>query len=518
MEIPGFKKNRGKDYPSQNDVDVSGASKRWLWRGGCLTLLFFILLIFMPIWIWFWWRIEPDAGQFAVLLRKTGKQLPPGEVLAIENGFKGIQLDVLPEGRYFRNPYSWLWSIHPVTDIPAGKMGVKVRLYGKDLPDGEIIAREGTKGIVPEVLAPGKYRINPYASDVIILDAVQIRPGYVGVVTSLVGKGVLDSSVPESGRNTYLVEKGMKGVLPEVLDPGTYYLNPYMFNIVEVNLQSQRFEVGGDDAIFFLSQDGFPIKIEGTLEFNIRLEKAAMLTHQVGDLEDIINKIILPRMRGFSRIEGSKKKAVDFIVGETRQQFQNSLQDHLRKTCDPWGMSVNSVLIRNIIPPEEIAKVIRERELAVQEARKFEQQTEQAKSSAELVKQEMLAEQNSRKVKAGTERLKADIAAKQDQSVRLMVAQRELEVAKIDSQTTQAKIAAQLFSAEAERDVIGKMNEAESAVLLSKVKAFGSGEAYARYMLYQQIAPNLKSILTTDGNSSFGLPFPDKVKTGGVGR
>lgn len=192
----------------------------------------------------------------------------------------------------------------------------------------------------------------------------------------------------------------MKGVVPEVLDPGTYYLNPYIYGIVEVNLQSQRFEVGGDDAIYFLSQDGFPIKIEGTLEFNIQREKAALLTHQVGDLEDIVNKIILPRMRGFSRIEGSKKKAVDFIVGETRQQFQNSLQEHLRKTCETWGVSVNSVLIRNIIPPEEIAKVIREPELAVQEARKFEQQIEQAKSSAELVRQEMLAEQIAEKFRA----------------------------------------------------------------------------------------------------------------------
>jgi len=47
-----------------------------------------------------------------------------------------------------------------------------------------------------------------------------------------------------------------------------------------------------------------------------------------------------------------------------------------------------------VLPPDQIAGVIREREVAVQDARKFEQQIEQARSQAELVRQEMLAQQN----------------------------------------------------------------------------------------------------------------------------
>lgn len=37
------------------------------------------------------------------------------------------------------------------------------------------------------VLRPGKHRINPYAYALQRFDAVSIRPGYVGVVTSLSG-------------------------------------------------------------------------------------------------------------------------------------------------------------------------------------------------------------------------------------------------------------------------------------------------------------------------------------------
>ena len=154
--------------------------------------LIFIAAIFLvaiaPMWVWFFCRIEPGPGEIAILIHKTGKDLPSGQILA-EPDQKGIQLDVLSEGRYFRNPYSWGWQIWRITDIPAGQLGVQTRLFGKDLPPGEIIASEGTKGIVADVLRPGKYRINPYAYNVELFDAINVRPGYVGVVTSLVGHG-----------------------------------------------------------------------------------------------------------------------------------------------------------------------------------------------------------------------------------------------------------------------------------------------------------------------------------------
>lgn len=489
-----------------------GAAKPVNMSAGCFSGVFVIaaiafLIVALPVWYWFWWRIEPGNGELAVLIRKTGEPLPADEILAARTGQKGIQLEVLPEGRYFRNPYIWDWKIHPMTDIPAGKLGVKVRLYGKSLPAGAILAQDGYKGIEADILSPGKYRINPYAYDVIVLDAINIRPGNVGVKTSLAGKDILNGSVPDSDRNSYLVSTGSKGVYPEVMDPGTYYLNPYLWAVVEVNLQSQRFEMGGAaEPVEFLTADGFSVRVEGTIEFNARREMAAMLTHKVGDMEDIIKKLILPRARGFIRIEGSKKTAVEFIVGETRQQFQNDLEKHLKKTCDEFGVSVNSVLIRNIIPPNEVAKIIRDRELAGQESKKFEQQITQAKSRAELVRQEMLALQSGKKVEAETASLRAGISAKQDQEVKKIAAVRELEVAKIDKNTAEAQARARILSAEAERDVIKLQNEAEAAVLQVKVAAFNDGMEWARYNLYQRLAPQIKGIMTTDSSVRSWLP------------
>ena len=472
---------------------------------GAMVLLGVIL--FIPIFVWFFCRIEPGPGQIAILIHKTGQNLPTGEILAPDKTYKGVQLEVLPEGRYFYNPYSWDWQYAKITDIPAGKVGVQTRLYGKELPAGEILAAAGTKGILPDVLGLGKHRINPFAIGVEQFDAISIKPGCVGVVTALTGKDVLNSDLPADQRNGMLVSNGLKGVVGQVLDPGTYYLNPYLVNVVEVNLQSQRFAMSGDDAIRFLTADGFDVNVEGTLEFAIARDQAARITHRIGDMDDVLKKVILPRARGFSRVEGSKYAATNFIVGETRQQFQTNLEAHLRERCKDWGVDIKSVLIRNIIPPEDIASIIRDREVAVQTARKFEQQIEQAKSKAELTKQERLAEQSKEKVDAETLLIKAVIKAEQDMSVLVTNAAQGLAVAQIDAEAAIFLAQAQTLKATAERDVIRTNNLAAASVLSNNVQAFGTGLNFARYQFYTKLGPRVNTVLSSDQKDGLGSLF-----------
>ena len=469
-----------------------------------------IVLAVAALFFWYGCRIEPGNGEIAVLIRKTGKNLPQDAILAPSADYKGVQLEVLGEGRYFRNPYTWDWKIRPVTDIPAGKFGVLVRKFGKDLPEGEIIAPgPDYKGIVREVLGTGKHRINPYAYDVQVYDDIRIMPGNIGVVTNLSGNDLFSGSANDlKNANGFLVDNTRKGVLKEVLKEGTHRINPFIRSISIVNIQSQRYEFSGKDAIGFISLDGFPISLEGTVEFNISAESAPRLTHEVGDMDDILKKLILPSVSGFARIEGSKKSATEFIVGESRQVFQNRLEDFLRKTCRVWGISINSVLIRDILPPQEIAEIIRNRELAEQEAKKFKQQIEQAKSASSLEQQRMLAQQRKSKVQAETARITADIAAKQNQMQRIIAAKTDLEAASIQYQSAQAAAKAKLVLAEAERKIIAAKNDSEVQVLKRNVEAYGSGDAYVRGLLYEKLGPRIQSILTRGLNGGlFGLPL-----------
>src|SRR5688500_3267405 len=126
--------------------------------GGALVLA---SIVAAPIFYYGFCRINVPRGYMAVLTRKTGKDIPNDAELAPDATYKGLQREVLAEGRHFRNPWSWDWEVVPQIEIPQGKVGVRIRLHGDDPPGGEIIAwKENEKWIVPGVLMPSRYPIN----------------------------------------------------------------------------------------------------------------------------------------------------------------------------------------------------------------------------------------------------------------------------------------------------------------------------------------------------------------------
>lgn len=499
------KRSRNVNRRPQPKFDVRRAVRAVTW--GAIGFFIIAILVVGAIFVWTSCRIEPQGDQIAILIRKTGANLKPDEIIATRPGQKGIQLEVLREGRYFYNPFTWDWQYADAIIVPSEKIGVVTRLYGKELPPGEIIAPEGYKGISADFLNAGKYFINPYAARVELFDRFEIKGGYVGVKVHLEGADPLHGDIPADMKNVYTVSEKVKGVQQNVLNPGRHDLHPYIYSVVIFNTQSQLFELQGDDAISFLSEDGFPIMVEGTLAYAVPPENAPRLTQQVGDMDDILKKIILPKVRSFSRIEGSKHPATDFIVGETRQEFQDSLEKHLVDQCARWGVEIRSVLVRKIIPPDEVSAIIREREVALQNQAKIEQQIEQARSQAALTRQEMLAEQHREQVESETLAIRARIQAEQEQSVKLTASQRQLDVAKIDAEAAKLQADAVLIRAEADRDVVAMHNAAEAAVTEAMSDAFGGGRNLARYTLYKKTAPLIQAIISTDREPGLGAIF-----------
>ena len=113
-------------------------------------------------------RIDIGSGEIAILTHKVGNDLTNGQEVAPDETYKGVQKKVLTEGRYFYNPYSWSWEVVPQTEIMSGEMGVMISLTGDDLGYGEFLAKVDangdaiSKGIMPGVLNPGRYPVNPY--------------------------------------------------------------------------------------------------------------------------------------------------------------------------------------------------------------------------------------------------------------------------------------------------------------------------------------------------------------------
>src|SRR6185295_5126210 len=189
--------------------------------GGLLGVL--VLLIFVVSGM-----VVVENRKAAVLIRKTGEDLKDGAILATAD-HKGIQADLLPEGWYWRNPYTWDHVLVDQIEIPPGKVGVQVRTFGNPLPEDAVIAEEGQRGIIRDVLRPGRYVINPYAYRVVLYEATAIPPGYLGVLTLVSGK-------EPKNPNEFLVEEGERGTQKHTLGPGTYYENPFIKKIIPIDV------------------------------------------------------------------------------------------------------------------------------------------------------------------------------------------------------------------------------------------------------------------------------------------
>ncbi len=188
-----------------------------------------VLVAAIGAFLWIFCRVYVPEGCMAVVTAKTGRPLPPGQILA-EKGEKGVLREVLGEGRHFLDPVNNEWKVVPATTIPLGSVGVVTSKVGKELPPGDILAPDDlSKGVWRRVLGPGTYRLNPEGYDIAVLSAVSIPIGYVGVVTSLAGEPAPEGS---------FAGPGQKGVREQALQPGLYYVNPraHQVDLVEVGM------------------------------------------------------------------------------------------------------------------------------------------------------------------------------------------------------------------------------------------------------------------------------------------
>lgn len=272
-------------------------------KKGSLILFPLLIVAFAAgSFLWLFFRIPVPAGYMAIVTKKTGDPLPPGQILA-GPGEKGVQRDPLPEGRHFRDPVTHSWRIVPLVSIPVGKVGVVTSKVGKELPPGEILASDtDSKGVWKDVLGPGTYRLNPEGCEITQLDAINIPIGYVGIVTSQTGQPVKPGE---------FAGPGQQGVMKDVLQPGLYYINPRA-NQVDV------LEIGMNQ-----------------VSINGRSGSVVLTKSQISNASDALNELQA------NTIQKQQQKRADYIGQNSNLLAQNEVaaalgkgKDILRKTLD----------------------------------------------------------------------------------------------------------------------------------------------------------------------------------------
>jgi hypothetical protein len=491
------------------------------------------LVVVWQFWVWEVERVEVPSGKYLVRIHRWGKDLGPDQILAPDESYKGVMEEVRGEGRYFLNPIFWAHEIRELVTVPTDRSLVLTRKFGRPIPPerlaaGEILAREGERGIVPGYLAPGSYRLNPYAYNWEPVDAVRVEYNQVGVQTLKVGKD--PHELPEAQRGRYVMPPGgYRGVQRDSLPPGTYYFNDYEVAITPV-------EVGSHIAKFhdiqFPSRDGFILQPFVQVEYQVQPAKAAELMVRLSDhgklhqedqgeeaveRNEILQKIILPHVRGYARIEGSNLDAKDVIVTGTnkaqdekaanvRERLQRTLLGKIRPLCEEIGIEIRSVVLGDFDPPPELKEQIAARDLARVQMEKNKVLLEQWKSQQELQASIALKEQASKMVEAETRRVQEQRNAKRRLQVQEESLKQELSNAKVKLEAAREQAKATLAKGKVEADVINLQNEAEVAGLRRAVQGFASVQNFAQYQIVRKLAPALGEIFASD-DSEFARLF-----------
>jgi len=232
----------------------------WIWA---LLALGVFILFFRPILQLLGVVIVPE-DKIGLVTKKFAlfgqhKELPSGRIIAL-NGEAGFQSQTLAPGLYF---WKWIWqfeiTLQPLTVIPDGEIGLILSKDGGELPRGAVLARSvdcqmfqdaaaflrggGQKGRQAAFLTAGTYRINTFLFDVTRARMTQIRENMVGIVNTLDGEPLSEGQI--AGRMTdghsnfqnadaFLAAGGSRGVQPQVILAGSYFLNPWFVHVEEI--------------------------------------------------------------------------------------------------------------------------------------------------------------------------------------------------------------------------------------------------------------------------------------------
>jgi SPFH domain / Band 7 family len=502
------------------------------------------LVGYLGVWKWSFCRIEVPPG-YSLLIRYKGPWpfgaatlAPEGTLVKTDAAGRPLQVGILEAmpgpGRHFYSPLEYETQLVKDEIIPPGKIGVVVSKTGKPLPEGTYLVDEpGYRGILRKVLTPGRYRINKYGYDVKVVDVdacvepntrvarkaedpTLIPPGYVGVVTN-------KASDPRTGED--------RGIRKQVLQPGIYFLNPEekRIDIISIGYAETSLLVAARDGaaaatpgpttpggsqrdrgdrlgestaadpeyapgkgIEFPSNDGFPIHLDYTAIWGITPEQAPEVVRQFGRLKDVEHKVILPQIESICRLHGSRRGAVDLLVGDTREQFQLATSAELERVLKAKDLSLLFGLVRHIYVPKAVREPIQKAKIADELTKTRDQEQLTAKAQADLTEAKAKVVFEEKRTLAETLKMVAEVGAAGEKKAKEIEATTEKLTAEVEAKSAaiEARTTRLLGEAKAKSVKLAKEAKAERFQLL--VKAMGGADSYGRYVFAEGLPADLR--------------------------
>jgi regulator of protease activity HflC (stomatin/prohibitin superfamily) len=197
------------------------------------------------------------------------------------------------------------------------------------------------------------------------------------------------------GSMAIVVPPGQAGIIvlfgkvnPEPLPSGLHFINPFA-SVVEMEVRTKNYtmtnvaEEGqkrGDDSIAVISSDGLTVKLDATIFYSLQQARVPEIYRTIGlEVED---RIVRSEIRSSLRDAAANLTATELYTSK-RQSFVDQVTAKLKAAFELRGITLEQVLLRNVILPDQITKAINDKIAADQDAQKMMFVLQKEKQEAE---------------------------------------------------------------------------------------------------------------------------------------
>jgi regulator of protease activity HflC (stomatin/prohibitin superfamily) len=396
------------------------------------------------------------------------------------------------------------------------------------------LANGGQRGPRFDLLKPGTYYVNPLMFEVKLDNVITVQRGEVAVLVSNVGRE--PENIPDAerlpGKERSVVPAGYRGIQAEVAGPGVYYLNRWAYiayliptTNITIDWADESGTLTPDDAgnaamanidpltagqapanrltnaiasrraqlfnpLSVISREGFEMRVGVKVVIRVRPEQAPLMVAKIGSIENLIDHVVHPMIDSSFRNQASSSEAMNFM--QDRADEQAKAEERTREELEKYHVECVSVLISQIILPQELMEIHTRRVIAAQQQDMF---VEQQKSEAKRIDTE-----NTR--------------ARADKQSELVSAQISVSVAEQTKQRTileaEGRARATVVEGEAEATRVAAVGTATAEAYEKQVAAVGRGNVAGIEVTRAIAAAGLRSTRTSRS--------PRAARTGGQHR
>lgn len=440
--------------------------------------------------------VDVGPDEFLVVIAHDGDELAPGQMLARE-GQKGVREHVLGPGRHVVDRFGVTIERHPMLEILPGSPSVK---NGDTVVPAQLPQVGVVTALVGAPLPPGSFLADEGQRGV---RRRVLTPGRYALNPYAYTVEVHDAVVVPTGSvgvvthldgvlsSDELAGPDQRGVQRDVLHAGVHFLNPLEYSVNHIRIGWRELSFTGKHAIQFPSSDSNTITAEMSLIWGLLPEDAPYLVKRYGSEKDVIERVIKPQVESIVRLKGSNLSSRQFMEGDARVVFQDEVTVELKAALEKKKLRVLLALVRGLEVPEAVRKPFQLARLAEEEVLTNVELEATARVNARFNTLKGEVAIAIAETKAEIQRQVAEEEQRGAAAVETLEARTKLEAKRREAASREQRMLAATTVSEAEIDAQAVLGDADAEGERRLVEALGGAGAYRVWKLAKLIPSGL---------------------------